>query len=45
MLGSDCHNTEERAPNLALAAEIIIQNNQKEALAKLKKEIYDPGVI
>lgn len=45
MLGSDCHNTEERAPNLALAAEIIIQNNQKEALAKLKKVIYDPGII
>ena len=37
MLGSDCHNTEERAPNLALAAEIIIQNNLEEALAKLEE--------
>lgn len=37
MMGSDCHNTEERAPNLALAKEIIIHNNLQETLANLEK--------
>ena len=35
MMGSDCHNLEERAPNLGMAAEIICENNFEEVLAKL----------
>ena len=34
MLGSDCHNTEERMPNLGIAEAIISEKNLKETLAK-----------
>lgn len=44
MLGSDCHNTEDRAPNLGTASDIIAENNLKEALAKLDEMGYTINV-
>ena len=41
MMGSDCHNTEDRAPNLGIAAEIIFENNLQEILAKLDYMDYN----
>ena len=41
MMGSDCHNTEDRAPNLGPAADVICENNLKKYLAKLEDMEYN----
>lgn len=41
LLGSDCHNTVDRAPNLGAAAEVIRENIPQETLANIKKMAYN----
>ncbi len=41
LLGSDCHNTTSRAPNLGLAAEKINTRNLNNSLAKLNELSYN----
>lgn len=40
-IGSDCHNTEDRPPNITFAKRIISQNNLNKSLAKIDNLIYN----
>lgn len=39
-LGSDCHNTDDRAQNLGKAREIIVRAGEKEALERFEQRIH-----
>ena len=39
-IGSDCHNLDDRAPNMGLAAQIIMNSGLSQELTELNNRIY-----